>query len=270
MVVIVVSDRVTGWRSRNCSSRCHGGGLNCRQQLPMTVRSVGLNRPRRGRDPAPGRVRPMPSPDGNTTRPDRRRRQGRSSSPPAPAPGTAPRAPGGCGGSTLTPGRAGWSRGHAFGRSALRAAAPAGRGRCRADMPTTLAPAGTAQALTRTRLLHKAVRRSALSTRPSRSWWSSRLGQTISMRAQPGAPGRTRYCRPGRRGAQSGQEAWPACRCWSGLHLKRPARGRSLRPPPNRCRSARPRRSARWQQCSRRSRRPPPGPGRPPRPAARR
>jgi hypothetical protein len=47
--------------------------------------SEGLNRPRRGRDPAPGRVRPMPSPGGNTTRPDRRRRQGRTSSPPAPA-----------------------------------------------------------------------------------------------------------------------------------------------------------------------------------------
>jgi hypothetical protein len=32
MVGIVVSDRVAGWRSRNCSSRCHGGGLNCRMQ----------------------------------------------------------------------------------------------------------------------------------------------------------------------------------------------------------------------------------------------
>ena len=29
-------------------------------------RSGGLDRPRRGRDPAPSRVRPMPSPDGNT------------------------------------------------------------------------------------------------------------------------------------------------------------------------------------------------------------
>ena len=43
-------------------------------------RPRGRNRPRRGRDPAPGRVRPMPSPCGNTTRPDRRRHQGRSSS----------------------------------------------------------------------------------------------------------------------------------------------------------------------------------------------
>ncbi len=32
----------------------------------------GRNRPRRGRDPARGRVRPMPSPGGNTTRPDKR------------------------------------------------------------------------------------------------------------------------------------------------------------------------------------------------------
>jgi hypothetical protein len=47
-------------------------------------RPRGLNRPRRGRDPAPGRVRPIPSPGGNTTRPDRRRRQGRTSSPPTP------------------------------------------------------------------------------------------------------------------------------------------------------------------------------------------
>jgi hypothetical protein len=38
-------------------------------------RPRGLNRPRRGRDPAPGRVRPIPSPGGNTTRPDRRWRQ---------------------------------------------------------------------------------------------------------------------------------------------------------------------------------------------------
>src|SRR5215207_8858487 len=53
-----------------------------RQELQLGIvrrgGSGGLNRPRRGRDPAPGRVRPMPSPGGNTTRPDRRRRQARA------------------------------------------------------------------------------------------------------------------------------------------------------------------------------------------------
>jgi hypothetical protein len=74
-------------------------------------RPRGLDRPRRGRDPAPGRVRPMPSPGGNTTRPDRRRRQARSSS--AAAAGDLGRPEGrlaACGRSSLTPGRAGWSR----------------------------------------------------------------------------------------------------------------------------------------------------------------
>ena len=79
-------------------------------------RSEGRNRPRRGRDPAPGRVRPMPSPGGNTTRPDRRRRQGHSSSAAARRrAGTARGARAACGRSTLTPGRAGWSRGHRSG-----------------------------------------------------------------------------------------------------------------------------------------------------------
>ena len=94
--------------------------------------SWGRNRPRRGRDPAPGRVRPMASPGGNTTRHESARRQARSSSA---ARRRQPGRPGArraaCGRSSLTPGRAGWSPGHGSGRSALRAAAPAGR-RCRA------------------------------------------------------------------------------------------------------------------------------------------
>jgi hypothetical protein len=36
-----------------------------------TGRVWGPKSARRGRDPAPGRIRPMPSPDGNTTRPDK-------------------------------------------------------------------------------------------------------------------------------------------------------------------------------------------------------
>jgi transposase len=45
--------------------------------------------------------------------------------------GDGPVAAGGCGGSTLTPGRAGWSRRQRVGRSARRAASPAGQGRSR-------------------------------------------------------------------------------------------------------------------------------------------
>jgi hypothetical protein len=82
-------------------------------------------------DSAPGRVRPMPSPGGNT-RPDKHRRQGRSSSAAdADQLGRPERPVAACGRSSLTPGRAGWSRGHAFGRSALRAAAPPGEGAAR-------------------------------------------------------------------------------------------------------------------------------------------
>jgi hypothetical protein len=47
----------------------------------------------------------------------------------------------------------------ATGRSALRAAAPAGRGRCRADCQPPSPPAGAADRLTRTSLLHKAAMR---------------------------------------------------------------------------------------------------------------
>jgi hypothetical protein len=100
---------------------CHSTGQlaqvrRCRPALARWGGSGGLNRPRRGRDPVPGRVRPMPSPGGHTTRPDRRRRQGRSSSAAARRPSaTAPGPWAACGGSSLTPGRAGWSRGHGSG-----------------------------------------------------------------------------------------------------------------------------------------------------------
>jgi hypothetical protein len=91
--------------------------------------SGGLNRPRRGRDPAPGRVRPMPSPGGNyhparqaagvkVVPPRRRRRR----------PGTVRRPTGGCGGSALTPGRGRVVPRTRVGRSALRATAPPGEG----------------------------------------------------------------------------------------------------------------------------------------------
>jgi len=90
------------------------GGPAGSSELPEAIvrrgGSGGLNRPRRGRDPAPGRVRPMPSPGGNTIRPDKRRRQGRTSSPRRWPAETAKRRTGGCGGSSLAPGRAGWSR----------------------------------------------------------------------------------------------------------------------------------------------------------------
>jgi hypothetical protein len=87
--------------------------------------------------PAPGRVRPMPSPGGNY-HPARKRPASSSFLLAAtPAGGTVRWLTGGCGGSSLTPGRAGWSQRHWVGRSARRAAAPAGRGRCRAGLPAT-------------------------------------------------------------------------------------------------------------------------------------
>ena len=76
--------------------------------LSVTVRGPGSASARPG--PCTGRVRPMPSPGGNTTRPDRRRRQGRSSPAATPASWDGSTASGGRGCSTLTPGRAGWSR----------------------------------------------------------------------------------------------------------------------------------------------------------------
>jgi hypothetical protein len=89
--------------------------------------------------PAPGRVRPMPSPGGNTTRPDRRRRQGRTSSPPTPTawdgpaadrrlrelrldPGSRPDGPGDAG-RAFRPPRSGTRRARAC-RAALPAAFP--------------------------------------------------------------------------------------------------------------------------------------------------
>jgi hypothetical protein len=104
--------------ARGPRNRCRAVRRAVRNYLGNSAagRVRGLDRPRRGRDPAPGRVRPMPSPGGNTTRPDSRRRQARSSS--AAGAGQLGR-PGGelaaCGRSTLTPGRAGWSRGHGSG-----------------------------------------------------------------------------------------------------------------------------------------------------------
>ena len=96
-----------------------------------TGRAGGLNRPRRGRDPAPGRVRPMPSPGGNTTRPEGARRQARSSSPPAPASWDGQAADWRLRGLQLDPGSGRMVPVTRVGRSALRAAAPAGRGRYR-------------------------------------------------------------------------------------------------------------------------------------------
>jgi hypothetical protein len=91
--------------------------------------SGGRNRPRRGRDPAPGRVRPMPSPGGKyhpareapgvkVVRPRPRCRRA----------GTARGRLGGRGRSTLTPGRAGWSRGHGSGVPPAAQRHPPGEG----------------------------------------------------------------------------------------------------------------------------------------------
>jgi hypothetical protein len=95
-------------------------------------RSRGRNQPRRGRDPAPGRVRPMPSPGGNTTRPESARRQARSSSAAGRRPaGTAKWTTGGLRALQLDPGSGRMVPMTRVGRSARRAASPAGRGRCR-------------------------------------------------------------------------------------------------------------------------------------------
>ena len=92
------------------------GRVRVIETIMVVVTVRGPNRPRRGREPAPGRVRPMPSPGGNTTRPDRRRPQGRSSSAAGRRPaGTAQEATGGLRGLQLDPGRAGWSRRHGSG-----------------------------------------------------------------------------------------------------------------------------------------------------------
>ena len=87
------------------------GHSELRPAIARQGRPEGLNRPRRGRDPAPGRVRPMPSPGGKY-HPARRRPASRSFIPgrrrrPARDGSTSPS---GRGCSTLTPGRAGWSR----------------------------------------------------------------------------------------------------------------------------------------------------------------
>ena len=95
--------------------------------------SGGRNRPRRGRDPAPGRVRPMPSPAGKY-HPARKRPASSSfvlgrRSPPA---GMARCSKGGLRALQLDPGSGRMVPRTRVGRSARRAAAPAGRGRCRA------------------------------------------------------------------------------------------------------------------------------------------
>jgi hypothetical protein len=78
-----------------------------------------------------------PHPAGNTTRPDRRRRQGRSSSPPTPASSDGPVADRRLRGIHLDPGSGRMVPETRVGRSALRAAAPAERGRCRTSLPST-------------------------------------------------------------------------------------------------------------------------------------
>jgi hypothetical protein len=85
--------------------------------------SRDLNRPQRGRDPPRGCVRPMPSPGGNTTRPDRRPASssfvlGRRRRPAGIVLGRA----GGLRALQLDPGRAGWSRPGPTGRPHHRAA----------------------------------------------------------------------------------------------------------------------------------------------------
>ena len=94
-------------------------------------RSWGLNRPRRGRDPAPGRVRPMPSPGGNTTGPTDAGVKVVRPRPPTPATWTARWASGGLRALHLDPGSGRVVPRTRVGRSALRAAAPAGQGRSR-------------------------------------------------------------------------------------------------------------------------------------------
>jgi hypothetical protein len=74
---------------------------------------------------------------------------------PSPASWDGPRAAGGLRALHLDPGSGRMVPVTRVGRSALRAAAPAGRGHCRAGLPTTLTRADTVQALTRTSLLHK-------------------------------------------------------------------------------------------------------------------
>jgi len=77
----------------------------------------------------------MPSPAGNTTRPDRRRRQARSSSPRRRPAGTAQVGGWRLRGLQPDPGSGRMVPVTRVGRSALRAAAPAGRGRYRTRWP---------------------------------------------------------------------------------------------------------------------------------------
>jgi hypothetical protein len=98
-------------------------------EIARRRRPRGLNRPRRGRDPAPGRVRPMPSTGGNDHParqaagvklvPPRRRHRGS---------GTARRPIGGLRGLHLDPGSGRMVPATRVGRFALRAAAPPGEG----------------------------------------------------------------------------------------------------------------------------------------------
>jgi hypothetical protein len=65
MVLIDGPNRVARRPRRNCSGNTPRISLAYRHNCPRRRGSGSLNRPRRGRDPAPGRVRPMPSPGGN-------------------------------------------------------------------------------------------------------------------------------------------------------------------------------------------------------------
>ena len=104
-------DRSGGSRGgREIAVLSSGWPLGIASANSATGRSGGLNRPRRGRDPAPGRVRPMPSPGGYTIRPDRRQRQARSSSAAGVGHRDDPRVRAACRGSSLTSGRTGWPR----------------------------------------------------------------------------------------------------------------------------------------------------------------
>ena len=95
---------------RNHCAAARMAARNCPLGIARLGWSEGLNRPRRGRDPAPGRVRPMPSPGGKY-HPARQTPASSSLLLAAGAvAGDGQAATGGCGGSSLTPGRAGWSR----------------------------------------------------------------------------------------------------------------------------------------------------------------
>jgi hypothetical protein len=113
----------------------------------MTATSRALNRPRRGRDLYPAAFGRCPRPPGIPPGPTSGRRQGRSSSPPADGLGRS-----GVDwrrwGLHLDPGSGRMVPVTRVGRSALRAAAPAGRGRSRTNPPPSWA-VGYSERITR-------------------------------------------------------------------------------------------------------------------------